>query len=143
MRSPNPSPTPSSFNRIGCTFFERVPGIGEEHAAQPPEERRAELGVTHQQLRASEWRVEERVGRQRVLRIAAHALRSAGIEKEIENRQRRGAPERFQPAPAQVAGQDDGAERLVIRPANQRAQVVEIHSELQQYQPNQATGTYT
>ena len=64
------------------------------------------------------------------MRIAAHALRSAGIEEEIENRQRQRAPERYQPAPAHVAGQDDGAERLVIGPANQRAQVIDIRSEL-------------
>ena len=58
MRSPNPSPTPRSFNLIDCALV-NIPGIGEEHAAQSPEERCAQLGIPDQELRASERRFEK------------------------------------------------------------------------------------
>src|SRR5204863_7639109 len=102
---------------------------GEEHAAEAPEQRRAQLGVEDEQLRAAERSAGEFIGRQLVLRVPAHALRPAGVEEEVEDGQRRPPSERQQPAPAYVAGQDDRTQWLVVGSTDERTQVIEIRTE--------------
>ena len=108
---------------------EGVAGVGEEHAFHNPEDRKSDLLVEHHESCSAERDAKRVVRRKLVLLVAAHGLSAAGLEEEVEDRQRWSAPARLEVAPSGIRSEHNWANRLVVRSANQRPQVVEIRAE--------------